>query len=70
MVTILTIESSVKAHPMLLDLPFQKKPDPLWAMTRLAHSSKIPPLLTSHMVLEFARSQIRSFFGKPSEAEG
>ena len=30
----------------------------------------IPPLLTSHMVLEFARSQIRSFFGKPSEAEG
>ena len=30
----------------------------------------IPPLLTSHMVMEFARSQIRSFFAKPSEAEG
>ena len=30
----------------------------------------IPPLLTPHMVLAFARSQIRSFFAAPSEAEG
>jgi len=29
----------------------------------------IPPLLTSRMVLEFARSQIRSYFARPSEAE-
>jgi thiamine pyrophosphate-dependent acetolactate synthase large subunit-like protein len=30
----------------------------------------IPPLLTPRMVLGFARSQIRSFFSTPSEAEG
>ncbi len=30
----------------------------------------IPPLLTPRMVVEFARSQIRSFFAPPSEAEG
>ena len=30
----------------------------------------IPPLLTPRMVMAFARSQIRSFFAKPSEAEG
>ncbi len=30
----------------------------------------IPPLLTPGMVMAFARSQIRSFFASPSEAEG
>ena len=30
----------------------------------------IPPLLTPRMVVAFARSQIRSFFAPPSEAEG
>jgi thiamine pyrophosphate-dependent acetolactate synthase large subunit-like protein len=30
----------------------------------------IPPLLTPRMVVAFAKSQIRSFFAKPSEAEG
>ncbi len=61
---------SLKEVPEALDAAFSSRvPFVIDAFVN-PNELYIPPLLTPHMVMEFARSQIRSFFAKPSEAEG